>query len=210
MATAVTEEFLNRGRELLGTGDYLEARTLFTKLILSDPYDLKLWNYRASVHLKLGYPELSFADAARCLQLVDKKLPETKISDDDYAYLVIMKVDALYSCFLAAEGLDSPNAMLYYIERLLKNAHLLEDNIRQKIVDKKHELQKKVKETTESFKKQNIPIDPERISDLGRMHQVIYPWDEFESFEQSDTETVLKELNSSLERFAPKLSVVCM
>ena len=59
MATAVTEEFLNRGRELLGTGDYLEARTLFTKLILSDPYDLKLWNYRASVHLKLGYPELS-------------------------------------------------------------------------------------------------------------------------------------------------------
>ena len=90
------------------------------------PFDPTVWNYRSNVHLKLAYPELAFTDAARGLQLLDdKRLAGATLAENERLDSLLFKIDTLYSCLLAAEGLKTPPTALHCVERLLTNSHLL-------------------------------------------------------------------------------------
>ncbi|CAF1309127.1 unnamed protein product, partial [Didymodactylos carnosus] len=84
MTTQTVDKLIDSARELLEANEYLEARALYTQALALDPFDAKLWNYRSNAHMKLGYPELAFTDAARGLQLLDDSLARTTLSQNDH------------------------------------------------------------------------------------------------------------------------------
>jgi tetratricopeptide (TPR) repeat protein len=213
MTTQTVEKLINSARELLEANEYLGARALYTQALAMDPFDATLWNYRSNAHMKLGYPELAFTDAARGLQLLDDKLAKTTLSQEDRNFSIFMKIDVLYSCLIAAESLHTFQTTLHVIARLLTNSHLLSDEARQIILEKQAFLKAKINEKLSSYTGRNNPLgmNVDHIANLGTMRVVKYPWDDFEPFgSENDTETQLKEINSIFRSFAPKLSIVRM
>ncbi|CAF1074025.1 unnamed protein product [Adineta steineri] len=213
MATQTVDQLLESARELLGSEDYLGARVLINQTLALDPFDAKLWNYRSIAHLKLGYPELAFTDAARGVQLLDDKLAKTTLSIDDRNDSVFLKLDILYSCLLAAESLNSFETALHFIRRLLTNAHLLSDEARRTLLEKRALFEAKTNEIRNTFIDQSnsLGVSVDHITNIGTMRVTKYPWDDFEPFcTESDIENQLKELNTMLEPFAPKLMVAQM
>ncbi|UJR06794.1 hypothetical protein I4U23_011081 [Adineta vaga] len=213
MASQDVEKLIDSARQLFDNEEYLAARALYTQALTLDPFDARIWNHRSNTHLKLGYPELAFTDAARGLQILDDKLAKKTLSREDRNDCVFLKLDVLYTCLLATEALNTFQMALQYINRLLANSHLLSNEVHKTVLKKQAIFHDKINQKVNTLNKTNIPsgVSIDTISNLGTMRIVTYPWDDFEPFNSAnDIETEMKKLNNALESFAPKLMIVQM
>lgn len=211
MTDQTRDELFDMAKSLLAAKEYLKARELITEALLLDPFNPLLWNFRSNAHLKLGYPELAFTDAARGLQLLDDQLAKTTTSVQDRNSSVLQKVDVLYSCVLAAEDLNVFQTGLHFIDRLLTNSHLLSAEARDTILSKQAVFKGNIDDSVKRF---SVGNDLNRryashVTNLGTMRVVKYPWDHYEPFSsEEDINTQLEQMNIMLEKFAPKLMIV--